>query len=32
VYTKCKELDLPKVNGNYLVRDFIYVVNLITLS
>jgi len=32
VYTKCKELDLPKVNGNQLVRDFIYIVDLITLS
>jgi len=32
VYTKYKELDLPKVNGNCLVRDFIYAVNLITLS
>jgi len=32
VYTKCKELDLPEVNGNHLVRDFVYIVNLITLS
>ena len=32
MYTKCKELDLPKVNSNYLVRDFVYAVDLITLS
>jgi len=32
VYTKCKELGLPKINSNYLVRDFVYIVNLIILS
>jgi len=32
VYTKYKELDLPKVNSNHLVRDFVYIVNLITPS
>jgi len=32
VYTKYKELGLPEINGDCLVRDFVYVVNLITLS
>jgi len=32
VYTKCKELGLPEINSNYLVRDFVYIVNLIILS
>jgi len=32
VYTKYKELGLPKINSNRLVRDFIYIVNIITLS
>jgi len=32
VYTKCKELDLPEVNGDRLVRDFVYVVDSITPS
>ena len=32
MYTKCKELKLPKVDGNYLVKDFAYIVELITLS
>jgi len=32
VYTKYKELGLPKINSNRLVRDFVYIVNLITLS
>jgi len=32
VYTKYKELDLPEVNNNRLVRDFVYIVDLITLS
>jgi len=27
-----KELGLPKVDGDYLVRDFIYIVKLITLN
>ena len=32
VYTKCKELKLPKVDGNCLVKDFVYIVELITPS
>ena len=32
MYTKCKKLDLPKVNGDRLVRDFVYIVNSITPS
>jgi len=32
VYTKYKELGLPKINSDHLVRDFVYVVNLITPS
>ena len=32
VYTECKELDLPKVNGDCSVRDFVYAVDLITPS
>jgi len=29
---ECKELGLPKVDGDYLVRDFIYIVKSIILS
>jgi len=32
VYTKYKKLDLPKINSNYLVKDFMHIVNLITLN
>ena len=32
VYTECKELGLPDVNGDHSVRDFIYAVELITPS
>jgi hypothetical protein len=32
VYTKYKELKLPKVDGNRSVTDFIFIVKLITLS
>jgi len=32
VYIKCIELGLPKVDSNYLVKDFIYIVKLIILS
>jgi len=32
VYIKCKELDLPEVNNNRSVRDFVYAVDLITPS
>jgi len=29
---ECIELGLPKVDGDYLVRDFVYAVELIILS
>jgi len=29
---ECIELGLPKVDGNYLVRGFIYIIKLIILS
>jgi len=32
VYTKCKELGLPEINSDHLVRDFVYAVDLIILS
>ena len=32
VYTKCVELKLPKIKGNQSMRDFVYVVELISLS
>ena len=32
LYTKYKELKLPKVDGSYLVTDFIYTVKLIILN
>jgi hypothetical protein len=32
VYTKCKELKLPKVDGIRLVIDFVFIVELIILS
>jgi hypothetical protein len=32
VYTKCKELDLPKVDSDRPVKDFAYAVESITLS
>jgi hypothetical protein len=32
VYTECKELKLPKINGSRSVTDFVYIVELITLS
>ena len=32
MYTKCKEQALPKVDGNHLVKDFIYIVESITPS
>ena len=32
VYIKCFELKLLKIKGNQLVRDFIYVIELISLS
>jgi len=32
VYTKCKELKLPKVDGNRLVTDFAFIVKSIILS
>jgi hypothetical protein len=32
VYTKYKELKLPKVDGNRLVTDFVFIVESITLS
>jgi hypothetical protein len=32
VYTKYKELKLPKVDGSRLVTDFVYAVKLIILS
>ena len=32
VYTECKELKLPEVDGDRSVKDFAYAVELITLS
>ena len=32
MYTKYKELKLPKVDGNRLVMDFVFIVKSITLS
>jgi hypothetical protein len=32
VYTKYKELKLPDVDGDCLIRDFVYIVKLITPS
>jgi hypothetical protein len=32
VYTEYKELKLPDMDGDCLVRDFMYIVKLITLS
>ena len=32
MYTKCKELKLPKVDGNRLVTDFAFIVKSIILS
>jgi len=32
VYIEYKEQALPKVDGNYLVKDFTYIVKLIILS
>ena len=32
MYTKCKELDLPKIDSSQSVTDFIYAVELITPS
>ena len=32
MYIKCIELGLLKVDGNYLVKDFIYIIELIILS
>ena len=32
MYTKCKELKLPKINGSHSVTDFVYVVELIIPS
>ena len=32
MYTKYKELKLPEVDGSHLVTDFVYIVELITLS
>jgi hypothetical protein len=32
VYTECKELNLPEINGSRLVTDFVYIVKLITPS
>jgi len=32
MYIKCIKLGLPKVDNNYLVKDFIYTVKLIILS
>ena len=32
MYTKCKELDLLKIDSSCLVMDFIYIVKLIILS
>ena len=32
VYTECKELDLPEVNGDRSVKDFVYAVDSITPS
>jgi len=29
---ECMELGLPKVDGDCLVRDFIYIIKLITLN
>ena len=32
MYTKCTELKLPEIDGDCLVKDFIYVVKSIILS
>jgi hypothetical protein len=32
VYTECKELKLPNIDSDHLVRDFVYIVELIILS
>ena len=32
MYTECKELDLPEIDNSQLVIDFVYIVELITLS
>ena len=32
MYIKYKKLNLSKVNSNYLIKDFVYIVDLITLS
>ena len=32
MYTKCMELKLPEIEGNQLVRDFAYTVELVLLS
>ena len=32
VYTECVELKLPDINGDWLIKDFIYTVESVSLG